>query len=718
MEKNFLQKVYKYENNICNIHRMETPKICLNMIVKNEGKIITRLLDSVVKLIDTYVICDTGSTDNTVDIICKYFEEKQMEGKVIVKKFEDFGKTRSYALSQCINEDNADYILLLDADMQLIINPLLDINEFKNTLTDDAYYMMQGNDAFQYKNVRLVRNKTRFYYLGATHEYITSDSTYIMNMISKTDIFINDIGDGGSKSSKYSRDIELLKTGLEKEPRNERYMFYLANSYKDNKQYEEAILYYNLRIVSKGWDQEIWCSHYYKGLCYKHLNKMPEAVDAWLDAFQCMPHRLESIYEIIQHYRIKGHQRVAYHFYLMSTNYRSKIAENDQLFLVKDIYDYKLDYELSILGYYMALDTYTMNNLCINLLNVPSLHSSYKENILSNYKYYAVDLTRLKMDKAIALDTLKENGTQMTMKHSYEFHNSTPSICFHNNQLVVVTRYVNYYIDKDGFYKAKGLTGHYCNLETIETRNMCAVYDITDDALTLSRQFEIKYDASMDGFYKGIEDIRITSMENELYFTGNRITQYPDLNITIEYGKLDLKNEQLCSTLLNIENKSKIEKNWVLFPDGDKQRIIYKWHPLTICDIENPELKTDDLQTNSVRIIKTVDTPPIFKDIRGSTNGVVIDDEIWFIAHIVSYETKRQYYHLFVVLDKNTMTIKRYSRLCTFSANKVEYTLGFDYVTDKKQFIVGYSKNDSDTDFYTIARENVEQLMIDNHEST
>ena len=129
-------------------------------------------------------------------------------------------------------------------------------------------------------------------------------------------------------------------------------------------------------------------------------------------------------------------------------------------------------------------------------------------------------------------------------------------------------------------------------------------------------------------------------------------------------------------------------------------------------------MKTDDLQTNSVRIIKTVDTPPIFKDIRGSTNGVVIDDEIWFIAHIVSYETKRQYYHLFVVLDKNTMTIKRYSRLCTFSANKVEYTLGFDYVTDKKQFIVGYSKNDSDTDFYTIARENVEQLMIDNHEST
>ena len=37
------------------------PKLCLNMIVKNESKIITRLFDSIVDLIDCYCICDTGS---------------------------------------------------------------------------------------------------------------------------------------------------------------------------------------------------------------------------------------------------------------------------------------------------------------------------------------------------------------------------------------------------------------------------------------------------------------------------------------------------------------------------------------------------------------------------------------------------------------------------------------------------------------------------------
>ena len=51
--------------------------ICLNMIVKNEGHIITRLLKSVLPIIDTYVICDTGSTDDTPQIITNFLENVQ-----------------------------------------------------------------------------------------------------------------------------------------------------------------------------------------------------------------------------------------------------------------------------------------------------------------------------------------------------------------------------------------------------------------------------------------------------------------------------------------------------------------------------------------------------------------------------------------------------------------------------------------------------------------
>jgi glycosyltransferase involved in cell wall biosynthesis len=47
------------------------------MIVKNESKIITRLFDSVISIIDCYCICDTGSTDDTINIIQNYFEKKK-----------------------------------------------------------------------------------------------------------------------------------------------------------------------------------------------------------------------------------------------------------------------------------------------------------------------------------------------------------------------------------------------------------------------------------------------------------------------------------------------------------------------------------------------------------------------------------------------------------------------------------------------------------------
>ena len=63
------------------------PTLCLNMIVKNESNIIQRLLDSVVDIIDTYCICDTGSTDNTIEIITNYFNNKNIQGKIVQEPF-------------------------------------------------------------------------------------------------------------------------------------------------------------------------------------------------------------------------------------------------------------------------------------------------------------------------------------------------------------------------------------------------------------------------------------------------------------------------------------------------------------------------------------------------------------------------------------------------------------------------------------------------------
>ena len=61
----------------------KAPTICLNMIVKNESKIILRLLETVLPIIDTYCICDTGSTDMTKELIKEFFDVRCIEGKII-----------------------------------------------------------------------------------------------------------------------------------------------------------------------------------------------------------------------------------------------------------------------------------------------------------------------------------------------------------------------------------------------------------------------------------------------------------------------------------------------------------------------------------------------------------------------------------------------------------------------------------------------------------
>ena len=65
------------------------PFICLNMIVKNESRIICRLLNSALPIIDAYCICDTGSTDNTIELINSFFTERKIPGEVFVVPFRD-----------------------------------------------------------------------------------------------------------------------------------------------------------------------------------------------------------------------------------------------------------------------------------------------------------------------------------------------------------------------------------------------------------------------------------------------------------------------------------------------------------------------------------------------------------------------------------------------------------------------------------------------------
>jgi glycosyltransferase involved in cell wall biosynthesis len=81
------------------------------MIVKNESKIIERCLNSARPIIDSVSICDTGSTDETPEIIENWCSENNIPGKVHHKSFINFGYNRTLAVSLAQNAfPDADYL--------------------------------------------------------------------------------------------------------------------------------------------------------------------------------------------------------------------------------------------------------------------------------------------------------------------------------------------------------------------------------------------------------------------------------------------------------------------------------------------------------------------------------------------------------------------------------------------------------------------------------
>ena len=246
------------------------------------------------------------------------------------------------------------------------------------------------------------------------------------------------------------------------------------------------------------------------------------------------------------------------------------------MFLEKDVYEFKLNYELSIIGFYIKENKYNMVNCCYNLLN-KNIPEMIKNNVLSNYKYYCPTLEG-------------ENFTpniKMPLFLKKDFTSSTPSICKHNNDIFVNIRFVNYSIDDDGNYKTN---------KTIESINLLCKYD---NNFKEKGYITISHNKSLDNTYVGLEDIRLFS-HNYLYFNANRGLKN---KFKIEHGIIQ-SNGTTKSLILTKDNEFDIEKNWVLFSNNEnKLSCIYCWYPLIIGNI----------QFNKFFTTNTINTPLFFK---------------------------------------------------------------------------------------------------------
>jgi len=112
---------------------------------------------------------------------------------------------------------------------------------------------------------------------------------------------------------------------------------------------------------------------------------------------------------------------------------------------------------------------------------------------------------------------------------------------------------------------------------------------------------------------------------------------------------------------------------------------------LTICKINN--------ETSTLEKVDTRITPRLFSKVRGSTCGFKFQNpgkepEIWFVNHIVSYESPRHYYHIISIFDSN-LNLLRYSAPFKFEGEPIEYCLSI--VVENDRVIMNYSTWDRTT---------------------
>lgn len=436
----------------------------LVMIVKNSGEVFRECLKNNRKYIDHWTILDTGSTDNTIEIIQE--ELKDIPGNLYCEEFIDFATTRNRSLE--LSSKTCKYTIILDDSYEIhggekLLKLLkksenecfaIQIGKYENNYFKDNYY-----------SKRIIKSSKNLRYKFRVHEDIMS---YSFKYIEEDDIFINDIEDFKQQKrsiKRYKNDIKLLLLDYKDCSYEPRTIYYLAKTFYMIEKFDESLKYYNQLKKIKNINSDFIYASMYDSSCiiFFKNNDIETFKNKLINISKIFKDRYEVLYKLAVIYDNKNQ-------IIEADKIISKIISYEHLKYQTTITEKSiLDYDIPYLYINIKLKLKQINEAVIVLKKLLILYPNNQP--LLNIKYYLCD--------NLNISSIKLSNNKTIVFHCGGGKNSGITYAWNpNNDLTISgSEYMSINLAKE-FYKLEYRVFIIGNFEDISKNiNYQGIYD-------------------------------------------------------------------------------------------------------------------------------------------------------------------------------------------------------------------------------------------------
>ena len=299
--------------------------------------------------------------------------------------------------------------------------------------------------------------------------------------------------------------------------------------------------------------------------------------------------------------------------------------------------------------------------------------------------------------KPLIISSELTNGTGIT----------NSSILVENDKIHLIMRHVEYtlyHCEGEQKYQSceQGPLSYYHreDKEELKTNNYyCELDNQTYDIIKTIKIDTSKLDEKPLWTFIGLEDARMVHWSNKYFLCGVRrdTTTYGEGRM--ELCEIEIKDDKVTEISRNRiqvpDKKSYCEKNWMPILSDDYHFV--KWtNPVEIVKV--------NLQSNDCDIIfNSSKSYQLQYDIRGGSPLIDWYDNTYLcITHEVDFTLKNQngfknadYYHRFVIFDKESLEIKLISDNFNFMTGKIEFCIGLAEYNNNILITFGFQDNSS-----------------------